>query len=361
MFQKRFQNLIEIVNNFIEGPLDYDLLLKSFKKILYHGQTELADKIIENKYEEVKNSANLLQGAEFDLAIIKYYIELERFHASIVNNSQAIDWNIFKQQIALYDFKFEDDYLKAIELGINSETPNKLIEELTKDYPKDRTNIIATFEILFLKRMSNKKIEFPISGLIWYNIYEYWESRIKRKWSWPNYFKFNYKDFSDFLNNKSGFFLDYRFEQALILWGSSYVIDFLYDIEILDQANYESQKEIITNLKNAFTSDNEESLWEYNFVHDWLPAEKISPKDQIKEEELFTNSFDIIPEEMKFDEFQLPTPIQHDKSSKETYRPPRKIGRNEKVSVKYRDGTVKKEIKYKKVIKDLEEGKCELL
>lgn len=38
-----------------------------------------------------------------------------------------------------------------------------------------------------------------------------------------------------------------------------------------------------------------------------------------------------------------------------------KIGRNDKVSVKYVDGAVKKDIKYKKVMRDLKAGKCELL
>jgi preprotein translocase subunit SecA len=39
----------------------------------------------------------------------------------------------------------------------------------------------------------------------------------------------------------------------------------------------------------------------------------------------------------------------------------RKIGRNEKVDVEYSDGTIKKGIKYKKVEKDIHDGKCELI
>jgi len=40
---------------------------------------------------------------------------------------------------------------------------------------------------------------------------------------------------------------------------------------------------------------------------------------------------------------------------------PKKIGRNEKVDVKYEDGTVKKGIKYKKVKKDIDLGKCSII
>lgn len=38
-----------------------------------------------------------------------------------------------------------------------------------------------------------------------------------------------------------------------------------------------------------------------------------------------------------------------------------KIGRNEKIDVRYTDGTVKKSIKYKFVKQDIEEGKCEII
>ncbi len=40
---------------------------------------------------------------------------------------------------------------------------------------------------------------------------------------------------------------------------------------------------------------------------------------------------------------------------------PKKIGRNEKVDVKYEDGTIKKGVKYKKVKKDIELGKCSIV
>jgi len=39
----------------------------------------------------------------------------------------------------------------------------------------------------------------------------------------------------------------------------------------------------------------------------------------------------------------------------------KKIGRNDKVSVKYTDGKVLKEVKFKKVMKDVQSGKCELI
>lgn len=40
---------------------------------------------------------------------------------------------------------------------------------------------------------------------------------------------------------------------------------------------------------------------------------------------------------------------------------PKKVGRNEKVDVKYLDGTVKKGVKYKKVKRDIDLGKCAIL
>lgn len=38
-----------------------------------------------------------------------------------------------------------------------------------------------------------------------------------------------------------------------------------------------------------------------------------------------------------------------------------KIGRNEKVNVKYRDGKILNDVKYKKVINDVMNGDCEIM
>lgn len=373
-YKKDSNNLAKTVDRYIEGPLDYDILLKSFRKIVYYGQTELADKVIESKYEEVKHSPDLLRGAEYHLSIVKYHIELEKFYHSIAGSDQAIDWNPFKQKLAPYDFKYDDangnEHLKAVESGILSENPTTLVKDLCKDSTKDRGNILSIIEMLFMKRMLQKGMSFLISGSIWYQLMEYWEDKPKlKRLAWPNYFKINPKSFRDYLNSISGFIMDYRFHRVMVLWGSSYVVDFLYEVEIFDQGAYEAQKKIISDLKSEFIQNkyNSSDLWEYAFVHDWpLPA-GISPEDRKEEEELFINSFDINPKDIKFDPIQIPAsvsrpdPIQHKEPPIKTYHPPRKIGRNEKVSVKYTDGTIKKDVKYKKVLKDLGVGNCELM
>ncbi len=48
-------------------------------------------------------------------------------------------------------------------------------------------------------------------------------------------------------------------------------------------------------------------------------------------------------------------------SSHDPIRKGKKIGRNEKIDVKYEDGTIKKGVKFKKVMKDIELGKCEII
>jgi hypothetical protein len=360
-FKRDFENLRGVVDEFIEAPMDYDLLLKSFKKILYYGQTELADRIIENKYEEVQQSDDLNKGAEFDLALVKLNIELERFCASVDPDKEPIDWSSFKEKMALYDFKFDDKYLQAIESAIKPEASKELLQELSWDHSKGGNYILLRLEILFSKRMWSKNTGFPISGSIWSKMVEYWDIKEKRIDSWQEHFKIERSRFSDFLKSKSGFFLDYRFEQALLLWGSSYVIDFLYEMGLFSPVDYEYQKQIISDLKNAFIGDNEDTLWEYDFILDWLPPEGVSPEDQLKEKEVFTNSFDLLPPRDHSHELSLEELIQDDILSPKPYRAPRKIGRNEKVSVKYTDGKVVKDVKYKKVLKDLEEGNCELI
>lgn len=53
--------------------------------------------------------------------------------------------------------------------------------------------------------------------------------------------------------------------------------------------------------------------------------------------------------------------LTHSHEVQEPIRNTKKIGRNDKVTVKYQDGKVVKDIKYKKVMRDVERGKCSLM
>jgi hypothetical protein len=66
----------------------------------------------------------------------------------------------------------------------------------------------------------------------------------------------------------------------------------------------------------------------------------------------------------EFDDFEEDMYLPSSKPLQPTFyqaSPFDKIGRNDKVTVKYKDGTLQTDVKFKKVEDDLKSGKCELV
>ena len=370
-YTRNAEALQEPVQEFLTQWLDYDMLLLNFYRLVYYQHQELANRIIEDKYEEVQNSKDLIQGAEYDLAMVKQHMLLETLANSVTDKVEEANWQQFKQAAGKYNFEFEEIYRQNLEDGLLR--PQELIERMQQGFLKGekRTEAVSALGIMFSQAMSAHHLSFAISGIIWNHLHEYWESQKAN--SWQDFFRISEQKFEGFVNRRSGLIIDYRIEIALILWGSYYVLDFLHEQGLLTEQSYEAQQAALTRIKQKFMDANRYSLWEYDFVHDWAPPRRITPEDWQSEKEAFAHSFTLVSkyqelEDMDFPDlsdledstpnFNAPAPV-----SNATYMPAsvNKIGRNEKVSVRYEDGTVKKDIKYKKVADDLSAGRCELL
>jgi len=107
-FREEKQKLGEQVEDILGREYDYDLLLESFNTLLYYGHLEYVDDIIVKEYHNVQKSPKLIQGAEFDLAIVKYYIELEKLYEQYSENSEEAI-NTFREYLKQYGFNFENE------------------------------------------------------------------------------------------------------------------------------------------------------------------------------------------------------------------------------------------------------------
>lgn len=367
------EGLAETARDYMEFPLkDYDLLLKSLRKLIYYGYSVLGEKIIEKAYGEVKKSSGLIQGAEYDLALFKNQIELEKGFERY-EKDKRYDWILYKENLGRFDFETSDDYIELLEEGF-TKSEEQLGEQFLLEFKdKKREKGVELLEKGFMKSMRGKNMSFPISGSIWNNMYNYWERKKGQNTS-EKYFDLTEKEFKAFVRSKSGFILDYRFESVLILWGSSYVYDYLRSAELIEVDQYERIKNIIKKLKEALIKENRENLWRYDFVHRWSKSQMVSEEEQRAEIEIFEKSYNYKAEvgriregffiesrastEKRLLDFEKqieersPTPIKREFP---------KIGRNEKITVKYKDGTVKKQVKYKRVKEDIEKGNCEII
>ena len=362
-FREEKQKLGEQVEDILGREYDYDLLLESFNTLLYYGHLEYVDDIIVKEYHNVQKSPKLIQGAEFDLAIVKYYIELEKLYEQYSENSEEAI-NTFREYLKQYGFNFDNEYVKHLKIGL-SDTSQDKIQELLKKFPTNRTYIVSALEMKFLIMMQSKNCPFPVGGMIWHNLLPYFEER--KTTNWKSYFSFKAAEFEKFIDSKSGFFSDSSDVKALLLWGSSYLLDFVYELNIIPAEQYNYQKGLLQKSKANFKKRYRERLWEFSFVHKWMPDNLTTAEDWEEEKTEFVDSYTLVLSENERSSRALEGMLNQ--SFEDTFNLGRqkpilnltKIGRNEKVDVQYSDGTIKRAIKFKKVSKDIENGDCEII
>ncbi len=367
-FRQDADALLPSAEDFCTYPVDGDHLESSVKRLMYHNFGDLADRIIQAKYEEVKQNDDLSDVAQ-ELSILKYYRLLEELVQDARPEALANRWPSLQQAAKPYDFELKEEQREIIFRGL-TEQPSAYAEHLTEN-PQIRSNrarSVNTLEVFFLRTMRERGFSFPVSGTIWTGLSGLWNSNEAS--SWPEHFHFDETSLRLHVREFFGFMVDLHFEAALILWGSSHVIDFLRDIDLLNEDAYAAQQTAIAQVKEGFKRDFASTLWEYNLVHDAPPPRGISEDAWQQEHQLFTDSYeqDEREEFINFNSryFYEPGPLfpslfPEPFDPVDPVRVGPKIGRNDRVTVKYTDGTMKESIKYKKIVDDLEAGRCELM
>ena len=352
----------ETLANAIEPNYDYDDLHIVLLRLLYHNYIDLVDSVIVQEYQSVKNSPDLLDGAAEDLAVIKFYIELEK-HYKHYETTQQLDLTAFSSEMAKFDYQFNEKFLKSLKEGL---TANSLDIPQLIQASVDDTDSILLVELSFLRWMRQFNCDFTTSGLLWNNYYIYFLKKGKGS-TWGHRTTITQERLTDYMSWLGGMVLDLRINQALAIWGMEYMLEYLHQFDLVTgRPPYKEQKHFIDKAKKSFKKNNDFDLWEYSFIHHWLP---VKPDEHIAFEEekvLFKESYDKVytPSESSalpdFDSL-ITQKVEEQLPPSPLVKLDRKIGRNEKVSVKYPDGTIKSEVKYKKVMDDVLTGKCELI
>ena len=368
-FRRDHEALAPVVQDFIIYPTtDFEQLEVVTKQLVYHGYLDLAENIIREKYEAAEQDEGLLSiGAAFEMGAIQYYRLLGEFCRRATEEGSLPDWSSFRQAAAKYEFRLEEKHREAITRGLTEEGSahaSRLRNNNRISSGNNQTRTVLTLEVMFLQEMRQYGMSFPVSGAIWSGIGGLWESNQATRWE--NYFHLTEATLRKFIMNRFGLFRDFRFDAALLLWGSPYVVDFLHDQGILTNEAYEQQAMAIEKVKQGFNNDFYFTLWEYSFIHHWQPSRSVSAESWQQEKEKFVRSFELKErdaaspiEDQYF--YEPPVPPLPFFTDPEPVRVGPKIGRNDKVTVKYADGTIKENLKYKKVMDDLEAGRCELL
>jgi hypothetical protein len=292
------KNNVEVENafsNFAGNPVkDFDNFLVTFKKLLFYQYFDILDTTIIKIYDTVKNSSKLIGGATFDLAMCKFYINLENYCnkteiSSIVNREE------FAKALIPYEFNLQGEAQSAFDNGLFVNVFPK--ETIIDNFIQNRNNFILTLQGWFLKEMKNKNFHFALSGRLWDKMLNFWEDQTKKKKQKPDeYFSIQTEHFEKYtLELSSDFFIDNKSEMIAVLWGSVYIYDFLLSIDLINQSTYDSFKETTKILKGKVIGQITSDLWNSDFVHHWSKPESISELEFREEEKIFRKSITLKP------------------------------------------------------------------
>lgn len=377
------EKVARLAEAFIGNPLrDYDMLLLALKKANFYGYSSLVGRWASTIYGEVNESPDLIGGAAFDLVILGSYLEFEKAYDRL-REGKAFDWPYFNEQMASFDFEVDAIYHDLLEAGLTNK-----FEKASAFFTENQRRNLEYLQKMFMRYMHSRQVPFNVSGVIWDFFYAYWESpeedideyEEEEEINEDEYFHLEPKGFYGFAEKQSGFILDYRINAAAILWGGTYVYDFLYAANLIPAEEHGQFQPVIQRAQKLFMKENYDALWEYSFVHQWgIPDSKSEP--QVAEEQAaFARTFEWargsspFPKKEDDPEWQaLQEEFREERTNwldriaprsvppTQPIRAEKKPGRNEKVDVKYADGTIKRGIKYKKVQRDVEAGKCEII
>ena len=263
-------------SNFIKDPLkDYDKTLCSYKKLLFYQHTDLIKKLIVKNYKKVLESPEIIQGAESTLAVTMLYLTLEELYDYDNSNFNRND---LIKKLSPYHFDLDDGFLNALENGLYKDVLDKKL--IMDNFKNDFDNFPFTLQAYFMKYMKNKNFNFALSGYLWDQMLPFWGQNNKKK---LKSFKVKKKTFDKFIGGfLSNIFTDRKTEMISVLWGSVYIYDFFYSIDIISQKNYDAFLKISNSFKKD-TTNNFHSLWKADFVHKWNKPDSVDDKTFIQE------------------------------------------------------------------------------
>lgn len=368
-YQKNLEKLVVAMDYFRNDPTkDYDVFLRTTRFLVYYGYKDILKDLILAVYPKVLEDPDLEEESFPELTDILFNIELENLFYS----SKDVDEIDFKPLLTIaeeYEVELEPDFFETILPKVKNRGLGEITTEESDGLKSAKTidETLAMFKYLFLDYMRQKDVPFFISSDIWDNILPYWQRK-------PNklIFKLEKRSYEQFMNEKTGFIIDYTMDIFASVWGSVYVYEFLNALKIIKEETYRQALGIIESTKNDL-KEIRPDLWKFSFVHNWSKPMDIAMETWEEEQKLFEDNF-THKEDYKFEPiFQKEDEsldIEEALEELETFFeqkevPPKveikeKIGRNEMVKVKYINGTIK-EVKFKKVKADIENGECELL
>ena len=286
-FHQNRSKVDEAFSLYIENPVeDYDNFLSCFKSIKFYQYSELLNRAIVESYHTVDTSSRILGGG-VDLSMSKFYITLQEFF----EEKKDFDKITFSAELEEYGFEFNDDFFSALKDGLSES--HLSVEELKTLFAEDSVRVIIILRGYFLRYMYERGFEFYLSGHIWDKMLSFWLEDNKKRKTFDSYFRVSTDSFEEHLTAFSDMFIDNKPEMIATLWGSVYIYEFLYKLEIISIEVYhdflKTSQKLKGNIIGIFTPD----LWASNFIHHWQKPDTVSETEFNEEHKIFAKSISL--------------------------------------------------------------------
>lgn len=274
---------------------DDDMLMSTILHLVYHGYTFLVQQFITENYAAIAEKDEEDDGiVAMELAEeIQCLIVLQQYYEQMGDG--ALDWNSFSESVEQFDVTIYEETQTSIEHGFtcNAEQAKQLWAAYTDDEDEQEALLEGSMRALFMKEMLAKNCSFVISAFIWDNLVQYFVEKAEEEApdNWADFFQIDPDFFNEFLMAQATIMGNRVIQVFLLVWGSRYLVDFLYQYKVLNQEQYNEQTEIVKDFQVRFKENFEGYLWKYTFIHDWHPPLYASANALEEEQNAFEQSY----------------------------------------------------------------------
>jgi len=362
------EKLEEQVERYFARSFDAELFFISFEQLVFHGYVDLANRMLDKVYENPTLAYSYTSAPEIDFGIPWFYLNIEPLaRASNTQSADSLEAMLALAEKAGLEFREDNLLLRILS---KPQTPQEEwasdIQHIVQNHLPDSLPFLLTLRGVFMQYCQAKGIPYVHSSSIFSCLTQYFQEHNP---SYPitAFFTLDQRAFYVRLKGLAGDYEEAKILKVLSIWGAPYFLDFLLEFGIIDHPDwYARQLKVIHSLKSLFKKSFDSQLWELSFVHHWQPSSHTSLKEWQKEAQSWRDSFSRVRHPITHSHFDYPY-SRHEEYEKGkspgTNKGPEKLvfGRNDRLTVKYNDGTVKENIKYKHVYQDIENGLCKVM
>lgn len=281
------QNLVEPAKG-IDSSLRNVFDVLSTDAIYKDYTTEIAKKI----WQPIRDSRDLLGGAEFDYTLWLYCNHLEGIFEKI-KAEEEIDWEAYKEAVKAIDFKVVKELKELPQLDISFD------EKEFRKNEKYRNEQLNRIFLAFLYA-AYTDLGIPVYWAFrgWANLHRYMlnsSDAPKRN----NRFTFTTKMIDKMGGNLMGIWGGNKAEMVVTMWTIPYSYDFFLANNFIDKETYDRLMEFYWHVRRSLFNIVNQELWKYKGLYSWKKPAFLSEEIFEKEKELVLASINWTKEEAK--------------------------------------------------------------